>query len=286
MYYTFAVAGKGGTGKTTLAGLLVETLRARGEGPVLAVDADPNANLNAALGMEVRQTIGDLREGTLRKIHDLPAGMPKDVYLEYGLHECLVEGDGVDLLVMGRGEGPRCYCAVNHVLRKYLDVLLRNYRYVVLDNEAGMEHLSRRTTQDVDALLVVSLPNPVALQAAARISALVDELDLRVKERWLILNNVGEKLPPAAQRAVEAVGLPLLGEIPADPALLELSWAGRPLKELAGEAASRRAVEGMVARLVGARAGTDTGAGAEVSTATATPTGAETTEGAKEGAKG
>ena len=176
--FTIAVAGKGGTGKTTLAALLVEELRRRGT--VLAVDADPNCNLGEALGMEVERTIGQLRDEVLERIADLPPGVPKDQILELGLHECLVEDEGVDLLVMGHGEGPKCYCMVNHVLRRVIQTLKGNYRYVVLDNEAGMEHLSRRTTQDVDALLVVAEPTPVSLRSARRIPGIAEELKLRV----------------------------------------------------------------------------------------------------------
>ena len=142
MAFTLAVAGKGGTGKTTLAALLIQTLIERGEGPVLAVDADPNPNLGFVLGCKVEKTISELRDDLLDHIRKLPAGVTKDDYLEMGIQECLWEGRGVDLLVMGAGEGPRCYCAVNNVLRRCIDRLRGAYRYVVMDNEAGLEHLS------------------------------------------------------------------------------------------------------------------------------------------------
>ncbi|HID11122.1 MAG TPA: carbon monoxide dehydrogenase, partial [Candidatus Latescibacteria bacterium] len=139
-----AVSGKGGTGKTTIAALLVRKLM-RMDGPVLAVDADPNSNLGEQLGMEVGETIGDIREEVLEE--ELPPGMTKDRYLELRIQETLTEGEGVDLLTMGRPEGPGCYCYVNHLLRGFLDRLSKNYRHIVVDNEAGMEHLSRRTTR-------------------------------------------------------------------------------------------------------------------------------------------
>ena len=190
MAFTLAVAGKGGTGKTTLAALLIATLIERGEGPVLAVDADPNPNLGYGLGFPAQKTISELRDELLDHIRKLPPGMTKDDYLEMGIQECLWEGRGVDLLAMGAGEGPRCYCAVNSVLRRCIDRLRVAYRYVVLDNEAGLEHLSRCTTQDVDVLLIVSNATPVALQAATRIGELTKKLALRIGEQYLVLNDV------------------------------------------------------------------------------------------------
>ena len=239
--FTLAVAGKGGTGKTTLAALLVEELRERG--PVLAVDADPNSNLGEALGIPVRRTIGQMRDELLERIAELPPGISKDQLLEMGLHECLVESDGVDLLVMGHGEGPRCYCMVNHVLRRCVEALRRNYQYVVLDNEAGMEHLSRRTTQDVDALLIVAEPNPVSLRSACRIWGIAKELKLHVSQTFLVLNKVDEDL------AVD-VGIPVLGKIPYD-AEVERLWAGgRPLRELPRHSPARLAVKKLLEELL------------------------------------
>lgn len=251
--FAVAVAGKGGVGKTTLAALLVEELRRRGT--VLAVDADPNCNLGEALGMEFERTIGQLRDEILERIADLPPGVPKDQILELGLHECLVEDEGVDLLVMGHGEGPKCYCMVNHVLRRAIGTLKRNYDYVVLDNEAGMEHLSRRTTQDVDVLLVVAEPYPVSLRSARRIAGIAGELKLRVREKYLVLNRAAGGLSPETRALVEETGLPLLAKIPHDPGLEELSFKGRPLSELPLDSPARRAVAEMVARLLPERRG-------------------------------
>lgn len=243
--FTIAVAGKGGTGKTTVAALIIDHLRC--SGPVLAVDADPNCNLGEALGMEVERTIGQLRDEVLERIADLPPGVPKDHILELGLHECLVEGEGVDLLTMGHGEGPKCYCMVNHVLRRVIQTLKRNYRYVVLDNEAGMEHLSRRTTQDVDLLLVVAEPTPVSLRSAARIAELADELKLRIGRKWLVLNDlrgngVAEVFPPAPD-------LPVLATLPYDPGVAELAASGRPLVGLPHDSPLRKGIEGILARV-------------------------------------
>ncbi len=234
MAFTIGVAGKGGVGKTTIAGLIARLLVERHEGPVLAIDADPNTNFHQVLGLSVEQTIGELREDTLKKIKDLPPGISKDQYLQYGLQQCLVESNGIDLLAMGRGEGPFCYCAVNHVLRRYMDLLSKNYKYVVLDNEAGLEHLSRRTTQDIDVLLMISDSNPVALQAAARINKLADELKLHIGKRFLVLNHLsdvaqsGPRMEALMDRIAQ-MGLTLIGEIPRDETLLRLSLEGEPL---------------------------------------------------------
>lgn len=248
-----AVAGKGGTGKTTTAAFLILLMKERGDGLVLAVDADPNENLGGLLGLEVRQTIGELREDVLTKIAELPPGVSKDRHLEYGLHQCLVEGPGVDLLVMGRGEGPKCYCMVNHILRKYVEVLSKNYRYVVFDNEAGMEHLSRRTTQDMDVLLLVAREDPVSLRAAGRIAALARDLGLRVGDRYLALNDVEGEPSPETAEEVARLGLPTIGWVPHDTDVARLARAGRPLGELSSGSPARTAVAGVLDRLLRAK---------------------------------
>lgn len=250
-----AVAGKGGTGKTTIAALLLGLMRERADGAVLAVDADPNENLGGLLGLEVRQTIGQLREDVLSQIAELPPGVSKDRLLEYGLHQCLVEGPGVDLLVMGRGEGPKCYCMVNHILRKYVEVLSKNYRYIVFDNEAGMEHLSRRTAQDVDVLLVAAREDPVSLRAAGRIAALACELGLRVERRCLLLNDVMADPSPEAAEEAARLGLPTIGRIPHDEEVARLARAGRPLGELSSRSPARTAVAEVLERLCMAKGG-------------------------------
>lgn len=247
---TIAVAGKGGTGKTTVAGLLIHLLVSKELSPVLAIDADPNANLDHVLGYEVKRTIGELEQETLGNINDIPAGMNKKTWLEYNLQQLLVEGKGLDLLVMGRGEGPECYCAINHILRAYMNSLSKNYRFVVLDNEAGMEHISRRTTSDIDILLMVSDGNPVAIHSARRINRLVDELDIKVKKRYLILNNLWDHLPQKAEEEMEKTGLETLGEIPKDENLLELCWEGKPIKNLSVDSPALKAMEEVLEKIL------------------------------------
>jgi len=246
MAFTLAVAGKGGTGKTTLAALLIQTLIERGEGPVLAVDADPNPNLGFVLGCKVEKTISELRDDLLDHIRKLPTGVTKDDYLEMGIQECLWEGRGVDLLAMGAGEGPRCYCAVNNVLRRCIDRLRGAYRYVVMDNEAGLEHLSRCTTQDVDVLLVVSTGLPVALQAASRIRELTRKLALRIGAQYLVLNDVeaaaGETGNGDVPLLAQQTGLKLLCVVPSDGRLRELSRMAEPVSQLAPDSPARKAL--------------------------------------------
>ncbi len=186
MFEIIAVAGKGGVGKTTVAAMLIRYLIEEVKvSPILAVDADPNSNLNELLGVEVNSTIGEARE-LIKK--DVPPGMTKDVWLEYKIHQAIIEGKGFDLIVMGRSEGPGCYCAVNSLAKQSIEMLKKNYRYIVVDNEAGMEHMSRLVTQDVNYMFVVSDPTPRGLMTARRIMKLIDELKLNIKNICVIAN--------------------------------------------------------------------------------------------------
>jgi CO dehydrogenase maturation factor len=224
-----AIAGKGGTGKTTVSGLLIRYLQKSGRTPVLAVDADPDANLAGALGMTAEKTIGGAREDFFQSKGDIPAGIPKEAYLDVKLHETVVEGRDTDLLVMGRPEGAGCYCYINNSLRKYLEVLAKNYPYVIIDNEAGLEHLSRRTTQDVDVLLVVSDYSANGVRAAKRIAELADELKLRVGARYLIINGAPETLAAHFAEEVARAGMPVAGIVPSDELLPQYEREEKPL---------------------------------------------------------
>lgn len=229
---TMAIAGKGGVGKTTVSGLLIEALLRRAGGPILAIDADPNATLAEMLGLQVETTLGELQATTLANIRDLPSGVPLGRHIEYELQRAIVEGDGVDFIVMGRGEGPGCYCAVNSILRRCLQTLSSGYAYTVLDNEAGLEHLSRRVAQGVDALIIVSDASPVALRAAGRINRLVDELSLGLKRRGLVLNNLRGDLGAKAESVLEDTGLRILARLPHDDVLEALNLDEQPLSAL------------------------------------------------------
>jgi CO dehydrogenase maturation factor len=223
--YTIAVSGKGGTGKTTLCGMFIKYLLDMEKSPILAVDADANANLNEVLGIEVRSTIGEARE-LMKK--DVPTGMTKETWFEYKVNEALTEAKGYDLLVMGRPEGSGCYCAANTLARKYIDILSDNYRYVVIDNEAGMEHLSRLTTQDVNLLIIISDPSSRGVVTAGRIRDLVLELDLNIERTVLIVNRSSGNLDSAIAQQAEALGLELVGTIPTDETVLQFDLKGKP----------------------------------------------------------
>jgi CO dehydrogenase maturation factor len=238
---TIAVSGKGGSGKTTVAALLVKYLLSRGDGPVFAVDADPNSNLADQLGVEEYGTVGSIREELSANREPLPAGMSKPDYVRYRIQETVTESRGFDLLNMGRPEGPGCYCYVNSLLRDYLDGRGRNYPYVVIDNEAGMEHLSRRTTRDVDLLLVVCDTTPVSLTAALRIGALARSLDIRIRAIGALINRAEEVPQPVIEKLKEN-GLPLLGAIPEDREVMTRASDGAPLLAVGGDSAAYRAL--------------------------------------------
>ena len=238
MAFHVAVAGKGGTGKTTVAGLIIRRLVALGKGRVLAVDADANMNLNEVLGLAVEQTIGQIREG----LGNVPPGMTKDAYINYKTQECLVESDGFDLIVMGRPEGPGCYCYANTLCKKYVDEMADSYAYVVLDNEAGMEHLSRRTTHNVDLMFTVTDSSVRGIQAAKRIEDLVTELNLNMGKIGLIVNRVSGELDPATRAEIERLGLNLAGVVPNDPNVYAYDLEGKPTFQLPEESAAYQAV--------------------------------------------
>jgi CO dehydrogenase maturation factor len=185
-----AVAGKGGTGKTTLSALIIRSLIEEKKKSVLALDADPNSNLNELLGVKVKSTVGHCVEDFKKNGAVISSGLYKDQMVEMNLHQSVVEGKGFDLLVMGRGEGPGCYCAANNLFKKYIDMLQDSYDYVVMDNEAGLEHLSRKTTNNVDIMLIISDPSARGILSASRINTLIDELTIKVKKTFLIINRL------------------------------------------------------------------------------------------------
>lgn len=231
MTFSIAMAGKGGTGKTTVAGLLIRFLVETGRKPVLAVDADPNSNLNEVLGVEVFDTLGNAREEMKKHVS---VGITKDVFMQMKLQQAVVEGDGFDLVVMGRPEGPGCYCAANTLLSEYLEKLIKNYPYMVIDNEAGMEHMSRLTTNNVDVLLVVSDPTRRGLEAAKRIWELAQELKLEIGRALLIINRVADK--EDLSDAEGLTGLKVLGRLPEDSIIKEYDLKGRPTSQIPKDA--------------------------------------------------
>lgn len=261
MTTTIALAGKGGVGKTTIAALIVKYLIDRRQGAVLAIDADPSSNLNMALGLDLHWTVGDIREDLLKQVKDsllaggaamgtVGGGMSKQAYLDLEIRSSISEGERFDLIAMGRSEGPGCYCAVNHNLRQVIDAISKNYRWVVIDNEAGMEHLSRRTTRAVQHLLVISDPTLRGLTAAARIAGFRDEIDIDIEQVHLIINRLSGELPPQLAKQVDAMNLPLLGTIPADEAIGDLDLEGDPIVTLGENSPSYQAVAGIFDRIL------------------------------------
>lgn len=249
MAFTIAFAGKGGTGKTSLAGLTIKYLVSRRHGPVLGVDADSNACLNEALGVTVHSTVGKLREESLNTVRsgaDRPGGMSMEQMFDYEVQQSVVESKGFDLLVMGRPEGPGCYCAANNIIRKYTDKLSEAYSYVVIDNEAGMEHLSRRTTHKVDLLIIVSDPTVRGVLTARRIHELADELKLEVDKRVLIINRVVGDEGPALKEMAEKAGITVAGFVPQDEMIFQFDLEGKPVFQLPDDAASVNALYGIL----------------------------------------
>ena len=263
MTITIAVAGKGGTGKTTVCAMVIRYLTKHRHGPVLAIDADPSSNLNLVLGLplEDQETVRHIREDMLAQVQTdsaagvmtggLVGGLTKHDYFDYHIRSIVVEGDDVDLLAMGRPEGPGCYCPANNAMRLVIDRVSDRYPFVVMDNEAGLEHLSRRTTRDVDHLLMVTDPSQRSVVAAHRVAELVTELNIGVKQTHLIVNRVpGGEMPAPLKAAVDSIGVPLLGVIPADAALMEFEFSGRPLVELGDESPVYQAVATMMAQMI------------------------------------
>ena len=261
MTTTIALAGKGGVGKTTVAGMVIKYLAQNQSGSILAIDADPSSNLNMVLGLELDFTVGEIREDMLHQVKDsliqggaamggLPGGISKREYLEYHVRSSLAEGSRFDLIAMGRGEGQGCYCAVNHNLREVIDGMSKHYAYVVIDNEAGMEHLARRTTRDVQHLLIVSDPSQRGLVAAQRIADMSKDLDVHNEKSYIIVNRVLGELPGEVRSFVEKLGVPLLGTIPADAELSAFDATGRPLVELGDDSPVYQSVSQMLKQIL------------------------------------
>lgn len=261
MTTTIALAGKGGVGKTTVAGMVIKYLAQNQAGSILAIDADPSSNLNMVLGLELEWTVGDIREDMLEQVKSslvtggaamgtLPGGTSKRDYLEYHIRSSLAEGARFDLIAMGRGEGQGCYCAVNHNLREVIDSLSRHYAYVVIDNEAGMEHLSRRTTRDVQHLFIVSDPTQRGLVAAQRIADMRRELDINIENAYLVINRLHGRMPAELHAFVEKLNLPLLGTIPADENLGAFEFSGKPLVDLGDDSPVYQCVAQMLQKVL------------------------------------
>lgn len=240
-----AMTGKGGVGKTTVTALMLRYLRQNAEGPVLAVDADPDANLATVLGVDVDTSIGQLREETLKEMKNFPAGMDKQSYIEAGLHEIIVETDKIDFITMGRSEGPGCYCYINSLLRKFSDNLQEAYDWVVMDNEAGLEHLSRRTAARVDHLITVINNTPLSIDCARRVEELLKGITNKIENKHYIINGVDDDRVDIIKERCADLDMKFLGHIPMDVELEESIFNGQSLFDVPDSPAVLRVNEMM-----------------------------------------
>lgn len=254
MAHVIAVAGKGGVGKTTLCGLLIQHLCESGKKPVLAVDADANSNLNEVLGVEAGPTLGQIREEMERAGMDvntpIPTGMPKPDYLKMRLNDALTEEDDFDLLIMGRSQGQGCYCYVNSLVQTQIQRLQNNYPYIVVDNEAGMEHISRGILPKMDTMILVSDCSRRGVEAAGRIADLVRECNMNPQTMGLIVNRAPEgKLNAGTEEEIKNQGLTLLGVVPHSDEVYEYDCDGRPTVSLPADSPVKKALQDIIAKL-------------------------------------
>ena len=247
--HTIAVAGKGGVGKTTTCGMMIDYLCKKGDGPVLVVDADANANLNEVLGVEVETSLGAIREemAQAEMRGSIPAGMTKADYAEFKFNSAIVEEDDFDMLVMGRTQGKGCYCYVNGVLKTQVDKYAKNYSYIVMDNEAGLEHVARGTLPKVDTMLLISDCSRRGVQAVARIAEMVQEMNLNPGRMGLIINRAPDVVLDDGIRAeIEKHGLTLFGVLPHSEAVYRCDCEGTPSSKLPESEPVKKALRGIM----------------------------------------
>ena len=250
--HTIAVAGKGGVGKTTACGMLIDYLCTSGKTPVLVVDADANSNLNEVLGVEVETSIGTIREEMAQAElkGTVPTGMTKAEYAEFKFNSALIEEDDFDMLVMGRTQGKGCYCYVNGVLKTQIDKYAKNYRYIVMDNEAGLEHVARGTLPKVDTMLLISDCSRRGIQAAARVAETVEEMELKPGRMGLIVNRApGGVLDDGVKAEIEKYGLELFGVLPQDESIYRCDCDGEPSAKLPASNPVKVALKGILEKL-------------------------------------
>jgi CO dehydrogenase maturation factor len=240
--FTIALSGKGGTGKTTVSSLLIRSFIAMGETPVLAVDADPNANLHEALGVTVRETMGSMREEAFTR--HIPPGMNRHDYLRYRFRQALVESEGFDLIAMGRPEGSGCYCFANDLLSECMGELERDYHFIVIDTEAGMEHIARGTIGKPDLLLIVSDPGARGLRTIARIREIATQLGLEEGKIRVVFNRYRSGTAPIDIGAIQPLAV-----IPDDPAVEQADLSATPVSLIFPESPAGNAVRELAERI-------------------------------------
>ena len=247
--HTIAVAGKGGVGKTTTCGMLIDYLCKKGDGPVLVVDADANSNLNEVLGVEVETSLGAIREEMAQAElkGTIPAGMTKADYANFKFNSAIIEEDDFDMLVMGRTQGKGCYCYVNGILKTQVDKYAKNYSYIVMDNEAGLEHVARGTLPHVDTMLLISDCSRRGVQAVARIAEMIEEMNLNPGQMGLIINRAPDGVLDDGVRAeIEKYGLKLFGVLPHDDAVYRCDCNGDPSSKLPDNDPMKTALKGIM----------------------------------------
>ena len=252
MPHTIAVAGKGGVGKTTTCGMLIDYLCKKGDGPVLVVDADANSNLNEVLGVEADVTLGTIREEMAQAElkGSIPAGMTKADYAQFKFNSALIEEDDFDMLIMGRTQGKGCYCYVNGVLKTLVDKYAQNYAYVVMDNEAGLEHVARGTLPKVDTMLLISDCSRRGIQATARLAEMIVDMDLKPGKLGLIVNRApGGVLSDGVKAEIEKHNLPLLGVLPQDEGVYQCDCDGEPSAKLPEDSPMKKALSQIASEL-------------------------------------
>jgi CO dehydrogenase maturation factor len=237
-----ALAGKGGTGKTTIAALIVRILKEKTKSSILAIDADPNSNLGEVLGVKPAENVGAILDNLSTDPHKLPSGMTKERFIQHQVQAAIQEEDGFDLLSMGKPEGPGCYCYVNNELRGLMAKLINDYDYIVVDNEAGLEHLSRRTCRRADILIVVSDASSVGLQSAKRIMELVNTLKFEVRKSFLIINRFNKDV---LKDKIKETGLDYLGNLPLEAQIEQLSLLGKSVFDLNPDAPVLKALNSL-----------------------------------------
>jgi CO dehydrogenase maturation factor len=250
MSFIIALAGKGGVGKTTIAALIVKYLIKNRKTPILAVDADPNSNFSESIGINIEDTIGTVLAGFLKDRGDIPPGMTKQSFLELKLHQILKEGKDIDMMAMGIPDGPGCYCAANSILKDYFDKLAKNYKCIIVDNEAGMEHFSRKNNSRIDLLIMCSNYSLKGIKTAKRLSELVDSLGLDVKERVLIVNQTPEQMDKNILEEIKKSGLKLLGNIVSDNLIEEYEINGMALTGLPDSSKAFQTIEYLVGKYI------------------------------------
>jgi CO dehydrogenase maturation factor len=250
MSQIIAFAGKGGTGKTTTASLFINSIIKSGTSPLLAIDADPNSNLGEALGCKVELTIGAAREEIFTERSKMPSGVPKEAFIDLKLNQTLIEEKDFDLMVMGRQEGSGCYCALNNILRHFIEKVTDNYPVTIIDNEAGMEHLARRTTANIDSLIIVSDYSIKGLRAAARILELVSEIKITVHKPYLLVTRAPDTVDPVFQAKIDEIGIEFLGFIPADEDVQQFDLHQKSFLDIPETSPALQAVGEMVKKVV------------------------------------